>query len=92
LSTFSLSRLTKAFHRWLPLHERTRAQGIMWMSARLGGTFTPALVFLCLQCLSWRMAFLLFGLLGVVCAINFFWFTLVVVGWCGSEIQVLERT
>ena len=24
--------LTKAFHRWLPLHERTRAQGVMWMS------------------------------------------------------------
>ncbi len=64
--------LTKAFHRWLTLHERTRAQGIMWMSARLGGAFTPALVFLCLQCVSWRMAFLLFGMLGVVWAILFF--------------------
>src|SRR5512137_396920 len=65
--------LTKAFHRWLPLHERTRAQGIMWMSARLGGAFTPGLVFLCLQCVSWRRAFLLFGLLGIVWAIVFFW-------------------
>ena len=65
--------LTKAFHRWLPLHERTRAQGIMWMSARLGGAFTPALVFLCLQCVTWRMAFLLFGVLGVVWAVIFFW-------------------
>src|SRR6266581_6836477 len=25
--------LTKAFNRWLPAHERTRAQGIMWMCA-----------------------------------------------------------
>jgi MFS transporter, ACS family, glucarate transporter len=65
--------LTKAFHRWLPLHERTRAQGIMWMSARLGGAFTPGLVFLCLQYVSWRRAFLLFGLLGIVWAIAFFW-------------------
>ena len=65
--------LTKAFHRWLPLHERTRAQGVMWMSARLGGAFTPGLVFLCLQYVTWRTAFLLFGLLGVVWAIIFFW-------------------
>jgi MFS transporter, ACS family, glucarate transporter len=65
--------LTKAFHRWLPLHERTRAQGIMWMSARLGGAFTPALVFLCLQYVTWRQAFLLFGLLGIVWAVIFFW-------------------
>jgi MFS family permease len=44
----------------------------MWMSARLGGAFTPGLVFLCLQYVTWRMAFLLFGLLGVVWAIIFF--------------------
>jgi MFS family permease len=31
--------LTKAFDRWLPLRERIRAQGIMWMSARWGGAF-----------------------------------------------------
>src|ERR1019366_803260 len=65
--------LTKAFHRWLPLHERTRAQGVMWMSARLGGAFTPGLVFLCLQCVTWRTAFLLFGVLGLVWAVVFFW-------------------
>ena len=45
----------------------------MWMSARLGGAFTPALVFLCLQYVTWRMAFLLFGVLGVVWAVIFFW-------------------
>src|SRR5688500_12880554 len=41
--------LTKAFNRWLPLQERTRVQGIMWMSARWGGAFTPLLVYWCLQ-------------------------------------------
>ena len=65
--------LTKAFNRWLPSRERARAQGIMWMSARLGGAFTPLLVFACLQHVSWRTAFLLFGLLGIVWAVIFFW-------------------
>ncbi len=65
--------LTKAFNRWLPLRERTRAQGIMWMSARLGGAFTPMLVFACLQLVTWRTAFLLFGFLGVVWAGIFVW-------------------
>ena len=65
--------LTKAFNRWLPAGERTRAQGIMWMSARLGGAFTPWLVFVCLQHVTWRAAFLLFGLLGILWAALFFW-------------------
>jgi MFS transporter, ACS family, glucarate transporter len=65
--------LTKAFNRWLPVRERTRAQGIMWMSARLGGAFTPMLVFLCLQYVTWRAAFMLFGLLGVAWAAIFYW-------------------
>ena len=33
--------LTKAFTIWLPAQERVRAQGIMWLSARWGGAFTP---------------------------------------------------
>ena len=65
--------LTKAFNRWLPTGERSRAQGIMWMSARLGGAFTPMLVFACLRFVSWRTAFLLFGILGAVWAVIFFW-------------------
>jgi MFS transporter, ACS family, glucarate transporter len=65
--------LTKAFNRWLPFHERTRAQGIMWMSARWGGAVTPLLVFGALQFMHWRTSFIVFGLLGVVWAIVFFW-------------------
>ena len=64
--------LTKAFNRWLPPQERPRAQGIMWMSARLGGALTPMLVYLCLQHVTWRTAFLLFGLPGVIWAVLFF--------------------
>lgn len=64
--------LTKAFSTWLPKDERTRAQALMWMGARWGGAFTPLLVVLVMAVVSWRTAFQIFALLGVVWAI-FFW-------------------
>jgi MFS transporter, ACS family, glucarate transporter len=67
--------IAKAFSVWLPRDERTRAQGIVWLSARWGGAFTPALVFMIFKYVSWRTAFALFGMLGVVWAIFFYrWF------------------
>ena len=63
--------LTKAFAHWLPVSERLRTQAIMWMSARWGGAITPTLVFLVLSVVNWRVAFLLFGLLGVIWAVVF---------------------
>jgi MFS family permease len=67
--------LTKVFTIWLPAAERGRAQGIMWLSARWGGAFTPTLVALVLGLVSWRWAFGLFGLLGIVWAVWFYsWF------------------
>src|SRR5438034_3807151 len=67
--------LTKAFTIWLPAVERVRAQGIMWLSARWGGAFTPLLVAWVLTFVSWRWAFVLFGGLGVVWAASFYsWF------------------
>ncbi|MDX2150197.1 MAG: MFS transporter [Bryobacteraceae bacterium] len=64
--------LTKAFTIWLPRDERVRAQGIMWLSARWGGAFTPLLVVLVFRLLDWRRAFELFGAIGIIWAI-FFW-------------------
>lgn len=64
--------LTKAFSAWLPSGERVRAQGIMWMFARWGGAFTPPLVVLTFNYMSWRGAFVLFGGLGVIWAIAFY--------------------
>jgi MFS transporter, ACS family, glucarate transporter len=67
--------LTKAFTTWLPQEERVRAQGIMWLSARWGGAFTPSLVFLVFQVMNWRHAFELFGAIGLVWAVFFYrWF------------------
>ncbi len=76
--------ITKAFTHWFPAIERVKAQGILWLSARWGGAFTPLLVGWMLASgdtkmeglgLHYRWVFLIFGLLGVVWAITFFrWF------------------
>jgi sugar phosphate permease len=64
--------LTKSFTTWLPPSERVRAQGIMWLSARWGGAFTPLIIVFLLRYVSWRSAFAIIGALGFVWAI-FFW-------------------
>jgi MFS family permease len=67
--------VAKAFTTWLPARERVRAQGIMWLSARWAGAFTPPLVALVMGLVGWRHAFEIFGCLGVVWAALFFlWF------------------
>ena len=67
--------ITRAFSNWLPRAERVRSQGIIWLSARWGGAFTPILVAFLFQFLTWRQAFATFGLLGVAWAIGvYFWF------------------
>ena len=64
--------LTKTFTTWLPQPERARAQGIMWLSARWGGAFSPLLVVSLLQYVSWRQAFEIFGGIGIIWTV-FFW-------------------
>ncbi len=64
--------LTKAFMIWLPNHERTRAQVILWLSARWAGAFTPLLVIWIMSWLSWRNTFALFGLIGLVWVFLFY--------------------
>jgi MFS family permease len=64
--------LTKAFSTWLPRDERGRAQGIMWMSARWGGAFTPLLALFLLTHVTWRQAFSIIGAVGVVWAFFFY--------------------
>jgi len=67
--------IAKAFSVWLPRDERTRAQGIVWLSARWGGAFTPAIILVLFKYMNWRTAFAAFGVLGVVWSIFFYrWF------------------
>jgi MFS family permease len=67
--------LTRIFTSWLPKSERDRAQGLLWLSARWSGAFTPLIVAYMLDLMSWRRAFETFGVVGVIWAIAFFtWF------------------
>ena len=63
--------LTRAFSTWLAPLERVRAQGLLWLSARWGGAFTPLLAMVLIDAVSWRLAFVIFGLLGVAWAVAF---------------------
>ena len=67
--------IKKAFSTWLPAPEKSRAQGIVWMSARWGGAFTPLLMAALFRLIDWRTAFQLFAALGVIwTAVFFYWY------------------
>jgi MFS family permease len=69
--------LTRVLTSWLPKRERERAQANLWLASRWGGALTPLLlIFLLRQVhVSWRIAFTLFGLIGIVWAVLFYrWF------------------
>lgn len=65
--------ITRALHNWFPYHERAFAQGAVWMSGRLMGGLTPMVWWLVTQQfgMSWRGAFILFGVIGVVWCFGF---------------------
>ncbi len=65
--------LTRAFSNWFTGAERTKAQSLMWLAARWGGAFTPLLVVLTLDFVSWRRSFYLFGSLGFLWVALFWW-------------------
>jgi ACS family glucarate transporter-like MFS transporter len=64
--------LTRVFTVWLPERQRERAQGLLWFAARWSGAFTPLVVAYVLDLMSWRRAFELFAIPGVIWAAAFF--------------------
>ncbi len=67
--------LARALARWFPHLERGRANGVMWMGARLGGSLAPPLAALLIARLGWRTTFFLFGVTGLFwCAAFWPWY------------------
>jgi sugar phosphate permease len=60
--------VARAFSRWMPRRERGTAQGIFFTGAHLAGGLTPLLVMALAHLVSWRLIFVLFGLVGVAWA------------------------
>jgi MFS transporter, ACS family, glucarate transporter len=66
---------SSAISRWFPVVERGKAHGTVWMASRLGGAISPLLVIPIQQAYGWRMSFYLFGIIGIVwCVIWYWWY------------------
>ena len=67
--------MTRTLTTWLPAGERERAQALVWLATRVSAAATPVLVLWLIMTISWRRAFELFGVIGILWAIFFYrWF------------------
>jgi len=65
--------IARAYARWLSPRERGRAFGLALMTAALGGAATQPLVVWLLETIHWRHTFPIFGIVGCVWAVAWFW-------------------
>lgn len=63
--------LSGSFSRWFPVPERGMAHGIVFMASRVGGALAPPLVAVMTLYFGWRVAFWVFGIVGV--ALSLLW-------------------
>jgi len=65
--------MSRAYAYWLPADERGRAFGLAIMTAALGGAAAQPLVVWLLGHIGWRHSFGIFGAVGLVWAVAWFW-------------------
>src|SRR5262249_1468097 len=74
--------IARSFHNWFPFQERGSAQGAVWMAGRFAGGVTTLVVMALLihtptasgtTVTHWRHTFWLFGVIGVVWCVVFWW-------------------
>jgi MFS family permease len=56
---------SRSFSQWIPVRERGRAHGIIFMGTRLGGALAPPLAVALIALVGWRASFWVFGSLGL---------------------------
>ena len=67
--------VASAFNKWIPSRERSTAFGAFLGGGRLGGAITPPIAGFLLLHYGWRTPFVVFGLIGVLGGIVwFYWF------------------
>ncbi len=65
----------RVLSRWIPDHERGRAQGIMLTAGQMGGVIAPTIAAYLIEFVGWRWTFVVFGGFGVLWAAAFWlWF------------------
>jgi sugar phosphate permease len=65
---------TRSLSRWMLPSERGYAQGITHAGSRLGGALTPFVVVWIITQYGWRAPFLIFGAIGLMWAVLWFWY------------------
>jgi sugar phosphate permease len=65
---------TRSLSRWMSPSERGFAQGLTHGGSRLGAALTPGLVVLLILAWGWRAPFFIFGLVGLVWAVVWYWY------------------
>jgi MFS family permease len=65
--------VARVVSRWFPDHERGRTQGALLAASLAGGAASPFFAALLIQAIGWRVTFVVFGSLGAVWALGFWW-------------------
>src|SRR3954464_8375069 len=65
---------SRSLLRWLPVQQRAFGQGFQHSGARLGAAFAPTMVVFLIARFEWRGVFYLFGALGIVVALAWYWY------------------
>jgi len=65
--------LAKVVYNWFPVKERGIIQGINFSGSRIGAAFALPLVAIIISRVGWRMSFLIFGMVGVLFAVLWYW-------------------
>ncbi len=63
--------VARALSNWFPLQDRGRVIGLMWAGARVGGSVAPPLAAALTTWIGWRLAFVVFGMVGLVWSLAF---------------------
>jgi ACS family glucarate transporter-like MFS transporter len=67
--------IARVLGQWFPAHARGSAQGAITTSSLVGGAAAPIAASLLIAAIGWRSSFVVFGSLGVIWAVAFyFWF------------------
>ncbi len=65
---------SRAVVRWLPVAQRGFGQGVQHSGSRLGAAIAPALVVYLLYRTTWRWVFFIFGSVGIILSVIWFWY------------------
>lgn len=65
--------IARAIYSWIPLQERGIVNGINFSGGRLGAAFALPFVALLMDWVGWRMAFVFFGIIGIVWGTIWYW-------------------